>query len=199
MPDDAPKPGWVYKPGDTKDTEKPQQQVTTEDVSPPINEAANSQESGSAQSVSWTASEFIDHHKPAGWYLLFILGLGVLVTGIYLIAKDIISSIVIGFAGFLFIILASHKPREMAYKVDNGGVTIGSKFYSYTHFKSFGVHQEGAISAINLMPLRRFMPELSIYYPPEQENSIVEILADHLPHDQREEHGVDRLLKKLRF
>lgn len=198
MPDDTPKPGWVYRPGDTKEAEKPQVQAAPESNSP-ATKAASPQKPEPAQSVSWTASEFIDHHKSASWYLLFIVGLGVLVSAVYFIAKDIISSAVIGFTGLLFIILASHKPREMAYKIDGGGITIGTKFYPYAQFKSFGIHRDGAIGAINLMPLKRFMPELSIYYPPEQENNIVEILAYHLPHDQREEQGVDRLLKKLKF
>lgn len=201
MPDETPQPGWTYQPGDqpkaTETEEQKSEEAEPNFAAPP--EHASKKKASSGQSVDWTASEFISHHKSTTWYLSFIAVIALLSGGIYFLTSDVVSSGAIGIAGVLFIVLASHKPREMSYKIDTEGITIGSKFYHYGQFKSFGVHQEGAIGAINLMPLKRFMPELSIYYPPEHENEIVEILAYHLPHDQREEHHVDRLLKKIRF
>jgi len=149
--------------------------------------------------VSWSASEFIDHHKSAGWYYMLFLGTGVLTGVIYLLTKDLISVIVIAVVGLLFAILAGRKPRQLPYRIDSKGITIGDKFYVFSAFKSFALLREGAVGCINLLPLKRFMPEISIYFPPEEENKIVEILADSLPNEQRKEQGVDKLMKRLRF
>lgn len=213
MPDDTPQPGWVYKPGDNPQTatQSDSDKDSQAELQPPEQAAANASQSQneekvakqpqpvSDEGVTWTASEYIAHHKTSGWYLLFILGVLACSGGIYLLTKDIISSAVVGFAGILFAVLASKKPRQLSYKVDVSGITIGGKFYPYTQFKFFSIAREGAVGSVNFWPLKRFMPELSIYYPPEQEGEILKIVAEHLPHEEHEEHAVDRLLKKLRF
>lgn len=213
MPDDTPQPGWVYKPGDNP---QPAQQSEPEkdpqaepnpaaQPEPKVSEAntavkrAEEPEPINDEGVTWTASEYIAHHKTSGWYLLFIFGILACSAGIYFLTKDMISSGVVGFAGILFAALASKKPRQLSYRVDIAGIAIGEKFYPYTQFKFFSIAREGAVGSVNFWPLKRFMPELSIYYPPEQEGQILKIVAEHLPHEEHQEHAVDKLLKKLRF
>jgi hypothetical protein len=101
--------------------------------------------------------------------------------------------------GILFAILAGKQPRQLSYSLDTSGITIGEKFYSYEMFKSFTILEEGAIGCVNLLPLKRFMPELSIYYPPEEEEKILNVLTGSLPNDQKQEHSFDRLMKRIRF
>lgn len=199
MQNESQQPGWTYRPGEVQSASQPQQSDNPSSSAVAGAPAETDPGRSSKPAVTWTASEFVSHQKDTSWYAFFIGSLTGVVILIFLITRDIISSAVIGLAGILFIILAHHKPRELAYTLDDKGVTIGRKFYPYTQFKSFGLGREGVIGAINLMPLRRFMPELSIYYPPEEENKILAIISEHLPHDQREEQGVDRLLRKMKF
>ncbi len=149
--------------------------------------------------IKWTASEFIHHHKNLGWYLGLILATLAFSGITYLVTKDVISSSTILLVGVLFGVLASKKPRELPYSVNNQGVTIGQKFYPYTIFRSFAVNQEGAIACVEFMPLKRFMPEIAIYFPPDQGTKILDLLSDHLPHEQFQMNGVDKLMKKVRF
>ncbi len=175
--------GWTFKPEDSADKNAPPSSSKGKPIQP----------------VSWTASEFIAHQKSPGWYLALLLTI-VAVAGLALIlTKDWVSSITILVVGILFAAIASKKPRQLSYQLNNEGITIGEKLYPYGMFKSFAVLRDGAIGCINLMPLKRFMPDLSIYYPPEEEENIVNALAASLPHDQREEHSFDRLMKKIRF
>lgn len=211
MPENTPQPGWTYKPGDKSQNIQSSDQPSPEEASRIISEASESyqnpptpdtkqdEDTKHGDSVTWTASEFVANHKTTGWYMLFTLCLGALGGIVYFITRDIFSISVIFVAGLLFIILASRKPRQLTYTVDQQGITMGEKFYPYSLFKSFGVGHEGVIGAINLMPLKRFMPELSIYYPAEDENKILDTLSEYLPHDQKEEAGVDRLLRRMRF
>lgn len=149
--------------------------------------------------ISWTGSEFIANHKGSSWFLTFFALLIIGVGAIFIITKDYISTVSVAIGGVLFALLANHKPRQLSYKIDNSGINIGSKFYGFEQFKSFSVAQDGAISYINLMPLKRFMPDISIYFPPEEEKNIVSLLSDHLPHNEAGERQIDKLAKKFRF
>jgi len=149
--------------------------------------------------VEWNASEFVDHQKTAAWFL----GLGVVVLVvsivIYLVIHDWITVIVIAFAALLFGITAARKPRTLQYQLDDAGVQIGTKFYEYELFKSFSIQEEGVFSSILLLPLKRFMPPLSLYFPPEQEDKIMDVLGSFLPHEEHTHDPIDRLMRKIRF
>ena len=177
---------WVYSRDDD------QVQAGNEQPSMP-------EQVGPGESILWTASEFIDKHKGLGWYLSFIAGILLLSAATFLFTKDYISAVVITLAGLTFIVVTRKKPEQLSYEVNNQGIQIGAKFYQYGMFKSFDVALDGGIKSIELIPLKRIMPEISIYFPPEQETAIVSVLSAHLPHHEQSEHTVDKWAKKLRF
>lgn len=182
--------GWAFKPdGSSSPTE-------TENV-----KSASPEKSGGQNepTITWTASEFIAHHKPPSWYAALFGGLLGLTGFAYFLTRDVVSVVTILIVGVLFAILASRKPRQLSFGLNSSGVTIGDKFYPFSQFKSFDVIHEGAVGCINLLPLKRFMPELSIYYPPEEEDKIIDALSENLPHNRREEQSFDRLMKRIRF
>ena len=149
--------------------------------------------------VSWTASEFVDNEKNAGWFM-GLAGLTVLaVIAVYLITHDLITAVVIIIAAVLFGVTAKRKPRTLQYQLDNSGVNIGGKPYPYELFKSFAVLAEGAFNSIQLMPLKRFMPPISLYYPPESEEQIITTLGSYLPHEDRTHDPLERLMRRVRF
>lgn len=149
--------------------------------------------------VEWSASEFVAHQKGAGWYLLLALATGAVAGLVLLVSGDWIATGVIIFAGILFGIVAARQPRVLQYRVDHDGLHVQDKLYHYGNFKSFAVIEEDAIHSVILMPMKRFMPAMSIYYAPEDEHKIVEALADYLPLQPAENDLIDRLLRKIRF
>ncbi len=158
-----------------------------------------SQKPAKDQAVSWTGSEFIANEKNGKWFIVFFTALVLVVAAVFILTRDYISTISIALVGGLFAFLANNKPRQLAYKIDNSGINIGSKFYPFEQFKSFSLAREDAIEYVNLMPLKRFMPDVSIYFPPEETEKIVTILSDHLPHHDTGERQIDKLAKRLRF
>lgn len=152
-----------------------------------------------SEPITWTASEFIDHHKSPAWYGVVIGTFIALSAILYITIKDIIAIIAIGIAVVLFLVMASKKPRQLPYQVDDHGITIGNKFYAYSEFKSFALRREGVIGSISFTPLKRLMPEISIYYTPEDESRIVALLSERLPNDQRREGGTNAIMNKIRF
>lgn len=99
----------------------------------------------------------------------------------------------------LFGIMGARQPRELQYQVDENGVKVGEKFYDYGSFKSFSVIQEEGIETIWFMPMKRFMPGLTIYFSPEDTDRIADVLAEFLPFEARTQDPVDRLMHRLRF
>lgn len=150
--------------------------------------------------LSWTASEFIAHEKSITWYLLLMLVAAVLITLSFLLTKgDKIVTVVTAFSVLSFGVFASRKPRTLEYLLDHSGLTIGGKHYTYAMFKSFSVQKEDAIDSIFLMPMKRYLPGLTLYYPQEQEDKVIDTLSSYLPHELREPDMVDRLMRKVRF
>ena len=150
-------------------------------------------------SVAWSASEFIAHHKSASWYIGLAVAALIVAAVIFLLTHDKISTGVIVLAAVVLGIFGARKPRVLNYKLDGAGLNIGQKFYDYNLFKSFAVIEEGAFSSIILMPMKRFMPSLSLYYAPDDENKIVDILAERLPFENRKQDAVDSFMRRIRF
>lgn len=151
------------------------------------------------EQLSWTASEFIAHEKSAGWFGLLAAGTIVVAVGVYLLTKDKITTGIIVFAAICLGAYSVRKPRVQTYAIDNHGLKIGEKLYSFQGFKSFSIAEEGAIASIILMPLKRFMPPLTVYVAPEMEEQIISFLAELLPLEQHRQDAVDGLLKRIRF
>jgi len=175
-------PGWQYSP--EQETHGPSADLP---AAKPVGE------------VSWTASEFIAHHKNTGWYLR-LAGAGFLaVIVVFVITRDFISAFLVALAIIFLGSLAGRKPRSLQYQVDGAGIHIGQRSYPYHDFKSFSVIDEGGISSIDLMPLKRFMPSLSVYYEPQDEERIIAVLTTQLPFEEGKKDAFDRFMHRIRF
>lgn len=149
--------------------------------------------------AEWTASEFMDHDKAADWYMALGLGAVILSGVLYFATRDFISIFVVVVATVLFGISGSRRPQTRSYQVTNVGLQVDQKMYPYSDIKSFSVIDEGSIHSIQLLPLKRYMPAMTIYYPPDQEEEIFNALANYLPYEERKHDSVDKLMKRLRF
>lgn len=192
---DAPGPdsNWQYRPNAP---------TPTAPVAPPVADMPqplNQSDLSGPQDVTWSASEFIAHHKSIGWYATLGLSAIAFAAVIYLLTKDEISTGVVIIAALLFGIAAGRKPRVLEYHLNNAGLLIAQKFYPYSDFKSFAISQEGALSSIIFLPLKRFMPSITVYYEPQDEEHITYVLSQHLPLEQHVPDVVDRLTSRIRF
>jgi len=187
QPTDSNDAGWKYSPTDAV--------VSPAPAATPLAQPSVEQQPG----ISWTASEFVAHHKTGGWYALLAGGAVMAAIVVFLVTKDVVSAVVILLAAIAFGIVAARQPRELQYQVDNYGLVIGVKEYNYSAFRSFSVVQEGAFSSIVFMPLKRFASLVTIYYDPADEADIVELLSQHLPLEKRDQAAIDRLMWRIRF
>lgn len=208
---------WQFRPGDTivpgqatpatttppppaepKVTTPVQEQAAAETATTPSPQAAN-QGSEPDGTIRWTASEFIAHHKTAGWYLMLGVATVAVTAAIWFLTKDKISSGVVVLAAITLGFYGARKPRQLGYELSPSGVRIGEKYYAYEEFRSFAVMPEDAFSSIVFMPLKRFAPLTTIYYDPVDEENIVNLLADRLPMEERSHDAVDRFMRRIRY
>lgn len=148
--------------------------------------------------MRWTASE-ASHARPSGWMGMLIGGTVVLAILVYLLTRDVINAGAIVLAGLLFGAYSTRRPQTVHYQLDETGIVIGQKRYPYNQFRSFAVEEGGQFHNIMLMPLKRFMPMLSLGYSPEQEQEIIGVLAERLPMETFRRDAMDAISRKLKF
>ena len=135
-----------------------------------------------------------DASRPAG-----ILAALILAALVFIATRDKISTGMVLIAALVLGIFAARKPRVLDYRLDDTGLTIDTKFYDYAAFKSFSVINEGPAYSIFLMPMKRFMPGLSLYYDQKDQQKIADILAQRLPLEDRHVDTIDRFMHRIRF
>lgn len=154
---------------------------------------------GSQGSITWTASEFIAHHKTTVWYVQLAGAALLAAVVIGYITKDIITALTILFAAGLLAAYGNRQPRELTYRLDYSGLHVGRRVYHLADFRSFSVMTEGAFASISFTPLKRFAPMLTIYYDPKDEQKIVDVLSAQLPMLPRKIDPIERLMWRIRF
>lgn len=167
--------------------------------SAPSGNSSSKAQSRTAPLVQWSASEYIDHKKGFAWYLALFLG-AILVTALlYLFTRDILSSIIVLVLLGVFAVLAGRKPRVLEYRLDTTGIAVGNKFYAYGEFKSFTLEEAGPVKSITFLPMKRFMPPISVYFAPQDEPKITTALSQFLPYEQRPSSTIDNFMRSIRF
>lgn len=146
----------------------------------------------------WQASEYVQHHKGAGWYTGLVL-IVVIMLGVAVYTQQWLSIAVFLVMAAAVVVYAHKPPRTLLYQLDSAGVTIEGKFYPYEQFRSFAVLQDIEWHAIDLEPTQRFMPRLTVIFDTDDLEGIVDHLSLHLPRADRQPDVVERLTRYLRF
>lgn len=150
--------------------------------------------------VTWEAHEYITLDKNGLWYIVF----GILIVGF--VALDVLffhiwtlSALVIVIA--IAIIVYSRRPvRVIQYALSvKQGLYIGERLYNFDDFKAFGLIRDGEHHSIMLIPNKRFAPGVSVYFPEESGEKIVDILGSRLPMENLKLDVIDVIVRRLRL
>ncbi len=179
--------GWVYSPSNESSSAQPQ--AASSNTPPPASDSA----------VSWKASEYIAHPKNMNWFVMLGVASIALAVIIYFATSDVTSVVTIMVLAIIIGFFAARQPNALDYSLNGSGVQMGQRFMPYGSFKSFSVVDDGAFSHISLLPLKRFMPPIAIHYAPEDEDKIVNTLADYLPYEEPKRDVIDSISRKVRF
>lgn len=184
---------WKYKPGDSS-------APPDEDAATPSGSSQQlTSNRSAAESVSWTAAEFIDHQQGSSWYALLFLGTAIASVAVYFFTREYFAAGTFVALGIIVAVAAVHKPRNIQYELTAREIRVGEKAYSYRQFKSFSVAHEGVLSSVNLTPLKRFSPPLSLYFEPKDEERIANAMGNQLPFEEHKVDLADRVTRRLKF
>ena len=183
-------PSWQYKPDDGS---LPRGGVLSD------SSESSTPKKQTPKSVEWESAEYIDHPHGTGWYLILAVVTAGLAALVYFAAKDKIATGTILVVGIIVGVFASHKPAQAKYEVNDSGLSVNGKLYGYGDFKSFAIIREGPLSSVNLLPLKRFMPPVSAYFEPANEEKITNAMGNYLPYEDRKLDAIERLSRRLRL
>lgn len=150
--------------------------------------------------VHWSAEEYIHNDKTGLWFVMFALvALAFIALDIFFIKSYTFSILVIVMA-IAVIIYTRRPPRTIDYTLSgNQGLYIGERLYHFSEFKSFGLINDQGQHSIMLIPVKRFSPGVSVYFPAESGEKIVDILGARLPMENLKLDAIDIIVRKLRL
>lgn len=147
--------------------------------------------------IRWQAPEYLQQEQSKGWYL----GLGVVTAILMLIAIFLLNSPT--FAVLLPImavalVVYTKRPAPIAdFVVSRKGVHVNDRLHPYAEFRSFGVAEiKGAHTAV-LVPRKRFQLGLSLNFPEEVGEALVDMLAARLPMKEVKPDFFDKITSQL--
>lgn len=161
----------------------------------------NEPEQGSSEEepVHWQAHEYIHHEKSPLWFIIFAaVVVGLIAVAIFAI-QSITFAILIPVMAAALIVYSHRPPRILDYTLSRQGLHINDHLYPFADFKAFGVIHDGDEYSVMLIPTKRFRPGVSVYFPEESGEAIVDMLGARLPMQELHLDLIDALIRKLRI
>lgn len=150
--------------------------------------------------VTWTAQEYVHSERNGWWFVLFILVvLALVAASIFLLQSWSFSALIVVMAVAL-VIYIRRPPRTLTYALSpRQGLYVGERLYHFDEFKAFGLIQDGPHYSIMLIPRKRFASGVSVFFPDEVGERVVDILGQRLPMENLKLDVVDAIVRKLRL
>lgn len=152
-----------------------------------------------SETVTWQAKEFIHQEKNGLWFAIFSVVLIALMAAAILLMKSWSFAILLVVIAAVIIVFSKRPPRVMNYSLSTKGLSIGETLHPFKDFKAFGVIHDGAEYSIMLIPTKRFMPGITVYFPEELGEEIVDILGSRMPMQELHLDMLDRIIRKIRL
>lgn len=165
----------------------------------PDTPVASSAPEGDATVLSWEASEYVHHEKRTIWFVWVLLAALILLGISIFLLQSITFSVLVIVMTIALLVYAVRPPHIMRYQLSHYGIRINDKTFRFHDFRYFGVIEEGPLISAVMIPVKRFLPAVNLYFPTEQADEIVDILGSNLPMEDVEPDAVEKMMHKLRF
>lgn len=150
--------------------------------------------------ITWTAEEYIHFDRSPWWFVAFAaIVLALIAVDVFLLKSWTFSALIIVMAIALMIYIR-RPPRTLTYALSPAqGLYVGERLYHFSEFKAFGLIKDDEHYSIMLIPRKRFAPGVSVYFPDDAGERIVDILGQQLPMETLKLDVVDVIVRKLRL
>ncbi len=153
-----------------------------------------------AEAIKWQAQEYVQHEKHGGWYagLAIITIIGAIIT--FLAGPWLWSfSLLIIVSAISLVVYSIRPPRTLKYKLTSKGLTEGTKLYAFEDFRAFSIRQTGEHYAIVLIPRKRFGARVTVFFPEDKGEQIVDVFGGRLPMEDSKLDLLDKIIEILRI
>lgn len=169
-----------------------------------VHEAAHTQMSVQPEiedaPVSWVAKEYVELDKGLGWYVWFGVIVLLLIAADIFILRSYTFSLLIVVMTVALIVYIRRPPRDIQYTLSGRqGLYVGERLYHLSEFRAFGLIKDGDNHSILLIPVKRFSPGVSVYFPEGVGEKIVDILGQRLPMEDLKLDIIDIVVRKIRL
>ena len=149
--------------------------------------------------VHWQATEYIHREKNMLWFVVFgVVAVALMAVAIFLM-DSITFAVLVPVMAIALLVYIHRPPRLLDYTISRQGLHINDHLYSFAEFKSFGVIHDGEEYSIMLIPVKRFHQGITVYFPEEAGEAIVDMLGARLPMQELHLDFFDRIIRKLRI
>lgn len=168
-------------------------------IKPVYSKSVESTETSGKTLLSWQALEFEKQEKGKDWFIVFGIGIVVLVI-ISLIAKAILPAVTFILLGAVIFIFSKKSPKEIRFSIRKDGVLIDKKLYEWSNLASFWIfYRPGEIKALSLRSKKPLMPYIYLPLGDENPSQLRRLIMKYLPEEEQEESVIDEVARKLKF
>lgn len=156
-------------------------------------------ESVEALPIQWQAPEYAQERRSPWWFIGFWAVTILLIIAAIFLVRSITFAILIPAMAAALMIYSHRPPRVLNYVLSSKGIFINEKLHPLSEFKSFGVMRDEAILSMMLIPVQRFRPGLTVHFPEEVGEAIVDFLGSRIPMQDIKLDAFDRIIRTLRI
>lgn len=154
---------------------------------------------GEGELARWQAAEHIHRDKSPVWYAVFaVIVLALMAIAIFLI-KSWTFAVLVPVMAAALAMYALRPPAVLTYTLSRKGLHINDRLYGFDLFKEFGLIHDDDENAVLLVPRKRFQPGVTVYFPDEVGEAVVDMFAARLPMHEVRLDPIDRLIRRLRI
>ena len=149
------------------------------------------------QPVKWQAPEYVQERRSPWWFIAFWLITALLMVIAAFVVKSWSFTLLVPAMAAALMIYSHRPPRMLTYVLSGKGIYINDKLHPLGEFRSFGVLREESLPSIMLIPVKRFRPGLTVHFPEEAGEVIVDMLGSRIPMQELKLDMFDQLIRKL--
>lgn len=150
------------------------------------------------QPVNWQAQEYLQYDKSPLWYI--ILGVIVCVLIGIAIFSQVWTFVALAPVMAIALIVYVHRPPHVVnYSLSEKGLHINDMLHPMGEFKTFSVVQSAnpEQNQLVLIPVKRFRPSLTIFFPSSIGEQLVDTMGAYLPSQPYKPDAFDKIIRKL--
>lgn len=178
--------------------DSPNQEQPEQDQ-PNIPESKEATKKSLTEPVSWQATDGSHRARSTSWYIIFaIVVVGLMALAIF-VFKSVTFAILIPVMAVAIITLSPKTAQVINYSISPKGIYIADKLYDFSEFRAFGVTLGETQSSITILPVKRFSLAMTIYFPNDQGEIIVDMLGARLPMQEIKPDSIEKLIRLIRL